>query len=73
MPQFDFSTLLVVLFSSLISVGFYYSFIALNLLPEIICNLKFRIKKIYKKNNFNLSFIFLPNIFSYNKIVQLKK
>lgn len=73
MPQFDFSTLLVVLFSSLISVGFYYSFIALNLLPEIICNLKFRIKKIYKKNNFSLSFIFLPNMYSYNRVVQLKK
>ena len=72
MPQFDFSTLSVVLFSSIISVSFYYSFLALNLLPEVISNLKFRIKKLYKKNALNLNFIFLPNLFSYNKIVQLK-
>jgi hypothetical protein len=72
MPQFDFSSLSVVLFSSLISVGFYYSFLALNLLPEIILNIKFRIKKLYKKNVLNLNFIFLPNLFCYGKIVQLK-
>jgi len=72
MPQFDFSSLSVVLFSSLVSVGFYYSFLALNLLPEVIFNLKFRIKKFYRKNVLTLNTIFLPNLFSYNKIVQLK-
>ena len=72
MPQFDFSTLSVVLFSSLISAAVYYSFIALRLLPEIITVLKFRTKKLFKENSLSLNFVFLPNLFSYDVIVRRK-
>ena len=49
-PQFDFTTLSVVLFSSLLSAVLYYVFISLRLLPEIITVLKFRTKKLFKEN-----------------------
>ena len=72
-PQFDFSTLSIVLFSSLISAFAYYSFLALKLLPEIITILKFRTKKLFKENSFDLKLVFLPNLFSYNLAVKRKK
>lgn len=72
MPQFDFSTLSVVLFSSLMSAIVYYAFIALRLLPEIITVLKFRTKKLFKENSLNLNLVFLPNLFSYDVIVRKK-
>lgn len=72
MPQFDFTTLSVVLFSLLISVGFYYSFFALNLLPEVIFNLKFRIKKSYKINALNIKSVFLPHLLQYTNAIKLK-
>lgn len=72
MPQFDFSTLSVVLFSSLLSAVVYYAFIALRLLPDIITVLKFRTKKLFKENSLNLNLVFLPNLFSYNIIVRRK-
>jgi len=71
-PQFDFSTLSVVLFSSLMSAIVYYIFIALRLLPEIITVLKFRTKKLFKENSLNLNLVFLPNLFSYDIIVRRK-
>lgn len=71
MPQFDFSTISVVLFSFITSFSFYYSLVVLNLLPEIISNLKFRVKK-HKKKNFNLIYVFLPNVYNYSKIIQYK-
>ena len=73
MPQFDFSTLSIVLFSSLLSASLYYAFLVLKILPEIITVLKFRTKKLFKENAFNLNFVFLPNIFSYNVAVKRKK
>ena len=73
MPQFDFSTLSIVLFSSLLSASLYYAFLVLKILPEIITVLKFRTKKLFKENAFNLNFVFLPNIFSYNIAVKRKK
>ena len=73
MPQLDFSTLSSVLFNSLVIAIIYYSFIALQLLPDIITVLKFRSKKLFKKNSLNLNFIFLPNIFSYEIAVRRKK
>lgn len=72
MPQFDFSTLSVVLFSSLLSTAVYYSFIALRLLPDLITVLKFRTKKLFKENSSNLNSVFLPNLFSYDVIVKRK-
>nr|BBC77516.1 ATP synthase F0 subunit 8 [Nitzschia sp. PL3-2]BBC77622.1 ATP synthase F0 subunit 8 [Nitzschia sp. PL1-4]BBC77727.1 ATP synthase F0 subunit 8 [Nitzschia sp. NIES-3576] len=72
MPQFDFSTLSVVLFSSLVSAAVYYAFIALRLLPEIITVLKFRTKKLVKDNSLSLNLVFLPNLFSYDVIVKRK-
>ena len=72
-PQFDFTTLSVVLFSSLLSAVLYYVFISLRLLPEIITVLKFRTKKLFKENSLNLNSVFLPNLFSYNVIVKRKK
>nr|QYB22971.1 ATPase subunit 8 [Cylindrotheca closterium] len=73
MPQFDFTTLSVVLFSSLLSAVLYYAFISLRLLPEIITVLKFRTKKLFKENSLNLNSVFLPNLFSYDVIVKRKK
>ena len=73
MPQFDFSTLSIVLFSSLLSASLYYAFLVLKILPEIITVLKFRTKKLFKENAFNLNLVFLPNIFSYNIAVKRKK
>ena len=55
MPQFDFSTLSIVLFSSLLSAAVYYAFIALRLLPEVITVLKFRTKKLFKENSLSLN------------------
>ena len=72
-PQFDFTTLSVVLFSSLLSAVLYYAFISLRLLPEIITVLKFRTKKLFKENSLNLNSVFLPNLFSYDIIVKRKK
>ena len=72
-PQFDFSTLSTVLFSSVISAGVYYSFIALRLLPDVITTLKFRVKKIFKEKLSGLNMIFLPNLVSYNIAVKIKK
>ena len=72
-PQLDFSTLSTVLFSSLIIGVVYYSFIALQLLPDIITVLKFRAKKLFKENSLNLNLVFLPNLFSYSVVVQKKK
>merc|ERR1712238_455454 len=72
-PQLDFSTLSTVLFSSLIIGVVYYSFIALQLLPDIITVLKFRAKKLFKENSLNLNLVFLPNLFSYNVVVKKKK
>ena len=72
-PQFDFTTLSVVLFSSLLSAVLYYAFISLRLLPEIITVLKFRTKKLFKENSLNLNSVFLPNLFSYDVIVKRKK
>ena len=71
-PQFDFSTLSLVLFSSLLSAVVYYAFIALRLLPDIITVLKFRTKKLFKENSLNLNSVFLPNLFSYDVIVKRK-
>lgn len=71
-PQFDFSTLSLVLFSSLVSAAVYYAFIALRLLPDIITVLKFRTKKLFKENALNLNLVFLPNLFSYDVIVKRK-
>jgi hypothetical protein len=73
MPQFDFSTLSTVLFSSVISAGVYYSFIALRLLPDVITTLKFRVKKIFKEKSSGLNMIFLPNLVSYDIAVKIKK
>nr|AEP20684.1 ATPase subunit 8 [Durinskia baltica diatom endosymbiont] len=64
MPQFDFSTLSVVLFSSVLSAAVYYAFIALRLLPDIITVLKFRTKKLFKENSLSLDLVFLPKFFS---------
>jgi hypothetical protein len=72
-PQFDFSTLSIVLFSSLLSASLYYSFLALKILPEVITVLKFRTKKLFKENSLKLNFVFLPNLFSYNVAVKRKK
>ena len=72
MPQFDFSTLSVVLFSSVLSAAVYYAFIALRLLPDIITVLKFRTKKLFKENSLSLDSVFLPNLFSYDVIVRRK-
>lgn len=72
-PQFDFTTLSVVLFSSLLSAVLYYAFISLRLLPEIITVLKFRTKKLFKENSLSLNSVFLPNLFSYDVIVKRKK
>ena len=71
-PQFDFATLSVVLFSSLVSAAAYYGFIALRLLPGVITVLKFRTKKLFKENSSNLSLVYLPNLFSYDVIVKRK-
>ena len=70
MPQFDFSTLSVVLFSSLLSAALYYAYISLQLLPEVISILKFRVKKLSKENSLNLNLVFLPNLFSYFLVVK---
>lgn len=48
----------------------YYSFIALQLLPDVITVLKFRAKKLLKENSLDLNLIFLPNLFSYNVVVK---
>jgi hypothetical protein len=72
MPQFDFSTLSVVLFSSVLSAAVYYAFVALRLLPDIITVLKFRTKKLFKENSLSLDLVFLPNLFSYDTIVRRK-
>ena len=72
MPQFDFSTLSVVLFSSVLSAAVYYAFVALRLLPDIITVLKFRTKKLFKENSLSLDSVFLPNLFSYDVIVRRK-
>ena len=72
-PQFDFSTLSIVLFSSVISASLYYAFLALKILPEVITVLKFRTKKLFKKNSSDLNFVFLPNLFSYSVAVKRKK
>lgn len=72
MPQFDFSTLSVVLFSSVLSAAVYYAFIALRLLPDVITVLKFRTKKLFKENSLSLDLVFLPNLFSYDIIVRRK-
>ena len=72
-PQFDFSTLSIVLFSSVVSASLYYAFLALEILPEVITVLKFRTKKLLKKNSLDLNFVFLPNLFSYNVAVKRKK
>ena len=72
-PQFDFSTLSIVLFSSVLSAILYYAFISLRLLPEIITVLKFRTKKLFKENSLNLNSVFLPNLFSYDVVVKRKK
>ena len=73
MPQFDFSTLSVVLFSSILSAVLYYAFISLRLLPEIITVLKFRTKKLFKTNSLTLDSVFIPNLFSYDVVVKRKK
>lgn len=72
MPQFDFSTLSVVLFSSVLSAAVYYAFIAVRLLPDVITVLKFRTKKLFKENSLSLDLVFLPNLFSYDIIVRRK-
>nr|QYB22887.1 ATPase subunit 8 [Nitzschia ovalis] len=72
-PQLDFSTLSVVLFSLLVSAVVYYSFFSVQLLPDVITVLKFRTKKLFKENSLNLNSVFLPNLFSYNVVVQKKK
>ena len=72
MPQFDFSTLSVVLFSSLLSAALYYAYISLQLLPEVISILKFRVKKLSKENVLNLNTVFLPNLYSYFLVVKKK-
>lgn len=69
-PQLDFSTLSTVLFSLLVMSILYYSFIALQLLPDVITVLKFRAKKLLKENSLDLNLIFLPNLFSYNVVVK---
>jgi len=56
-----------------VSAAVYYAFIALRLLPEVITILKFRTKKLLTKNSSNLNLVFLPNLFSYDAIVQRKK
>jgi hypothetical protein len=72
-PQFDFSTLSIVLFSSLISASLYYLFLALKILPEIVTVFKFRTKKLFKVNLTNLIYVFFPNLFIYNIAVKQKK
>ena len=72
-PQFDFATLSVVLFSSILSGVLYYAYISLQLLPEVISVLKFRVKKLSKENSLNLNLVFLPNLFSYSVVVKRKK
>lgn len=72
-PQFDFSTLSIVLFSTLLSAVLYYAYISLRLLPEIITVLKFRTKKLFKENSLSLNSVFLPNLFSYDVVVKRKK
>jgi|TARA_B110001452_G_scaffold24125_1_gene19125 hypothetical protein len=73
MPQLDFSTLSSVLFNSLVIAVVYYSFIALQLLPDVITVLKFRSKRLFKENSLNLNLVFLPNLFSYDVAVQKRK
>ena len=73
MPQLDFSTLSSVLFNSLVIAVVYYSFIALQLLPDVITVLKFRSKRLFKENSLNLNLVFLPNLFSYDVAVRKKK
>jgi hypothetical protein len=51
----------------------YYAFVALQLLPEVITTLKFRVKKLFKDNSLSLNLVFLPNLVSYNTVVQQKK
>jgi hypothetical protein len=72
-PQFDFSTLSIVLFSSLVSACVYYSFISLQLLPEVITTFKFRVKKLLKNESVGLISISLPNLFSYSTVVKKEK
>ena len=69
-PQFDFATLSVVLFSSLLSALIYYAFISLQLLPEIITVLKFRVKKLSQEDSLSFNLVFLPNLFSYSYVVK---
>lgn len=72
-PQFDFSTISIVLFSSLLSMCLYYFFLALKLLPELITVFKFRAKKQCLINLLSLVRVFLPSTFVYRIIVKLKK
>lgn len=72
-PQFDFSTISIVLFSSLVSICLYYFFLALKLLPELITVFKFRTKKQCVVKLLALIRVFLPSTFAYSIIVKLKK
>ncbi len=72
-PQFDFSTLSIVLFSSLISVCLYYFFLALKILPELITVFKFRTKKHYLVSLLFFMDVFFPGLFLYNVVVKRKK
>jgi len=65
--------LFTVLLSSFVVLIAYYIFVVLQLLPEVITTLKFRVKKLFKKNSLNLNLVFLPNLVSYNKVLQQKK
>ena len=56
----------------LFSVVMYYAFISLQLLPEVITTLKFRVKKLLQEDSLNFNLVFLPNIFSYSLIVKKK-
>ena len=63
--QFDFSALLSVLITFLISWYIFYSFIALKLLPEVVTILKFRFKKLKNSLTLNLDYVqfFLSPLF----------
>jgi hypothetical protein len=71
-PQFDFSTISIVLFSSLFSACLYYSFLALKILPELVTVFKFRTKKQCLISLFFLIRVFFPVIFVYSAVIKLR-
>lgn len=41
-------------------------------MPEVISVAKFRVKKLFTDNSSNLNNLFLPNLFSYSRVVKIK-